>query len=748
LLFVAVTLVGTTAIAVFRSWPWLPPIAFVLAAPQLASWLIGAADIAPALIALAGFWTVNIVAAAGEEVHIRRDDLRPSSATLVLANGTFLLWGLITVLDEGYRPWLGTAVATASLAHLLVGAWFLRRQGLAHLFGNLVAGTSVALLAVASFVQLGAPAVPVAWAAEAVALAWLAARRLHRWSALAGLVLGALAIGHLLVAEYPLVHFGIPADPIFLTPLLHPEAASMGAVLLALAVAALLVPMRPVRSAFIATGVVLVAYAASFEVAGSVLVAVLAATVVAAVAYDRALARTGTAEPLRPLANRAPFAWYAAAAALVPGLMALGVLFSTELPAKAIGVLVATPFFNQGCASLLIVLAGLAATGVLLPVRWLRSGLAGLAVLLIAWAIPFQVEGPARIGLLALLLPVAAVVDRGLARPGDKPSFAAAGALVPFADLATVAGAAVWSIASLEALATSLSPADWGRVLPPAIPFSDERALVGALLVASLLAAIRWLAAMPARRIAIVAAFVVAAWVVPFEVLADGVVLLWVLLAVGAVLVNRWDTAGGRIYDVVGLGLWASALVVALVVVAPPFRLWIDDPAYTGRGVLLPLWGSAFAALAAVAVLAPRHPRLTHWHVAALAGGGAIAFYALSVGVVDLFARRVGGGVAVEELAKQAQVALSVCWTAVGAALLLAGLVRRIPIARHAGFAVLGLATAKVVVIDMASMDVAYRALVLFGLGLLLLASAYGVTRFRGPRMGPDGLAGGAGTAA
>ncbi len=46
---------------------------------------------------------------------------------------------------------------------------------------------------------------PLAWAAEAVALAWVWARRDHRYSGAWALVLGALAIGHLLAFEYPVV---------------------------------------------------------------------------------------------------------------------------------------------------------------------------------------------------------------------------------------------------------------------------------------------------------------------------------------------------------------------------------------------------------------------------------------------------------------------------------------------------------------------------------------------------------------
>ena len=212
LLFVAVTLVGTTAIALFRTWPYLPPLAFVLAAPQLGSWLAGDPVPVQAIVALAGFWLVNIVAAAGEEVRIRRNDLRPSSATLVLANATFLLWGGYVVLDGDSAAWLGTFIAVASLAHLLIGAWFLVRQGLEHLFGNLVAGTGVALLAIAAFVQLGAAVVPLAWAAEAVALAWLAVRRRHKWSAAASLALAGLVVTHLALRRVPVLGVRPPRD--------------------------------------------------------------------------------------------------------------------------------------------------------------------------------------------------------------------------------------------------------------------------------------------------------------------------------------------------------------------------------------------------------------------------------------------------------------------------------------------------------------------------------------------------------
>jgi hypothetical protein len=743
LLFVAVTLAGTTAVALFRSWRWLPSLAFVLAAPQLANWLAGDPDTTQAVVALTGFWLVNIVAAAGEEVRIRRDDLRPSSAILVLANATFLLWGIFVVLDGDLEAWRGFAIALASLAHLLVGGWFLFRQGWEHLFGNLVAGTGVALLAIAAFVQLGAPAVPVAWAAEAVALAWLAVRRRHVWSAGAGLILGGMAIAHLVVVEYPLREAGIPAAMTFEPPLLNPEGGSLLAVLLALAVTGGLVPVRWIRSVLAGVGVLLVAYAATFSATGPALAAALVMTGLAGLLLDRLVDRLPTADRLQPVAGWTGFGWFASAAAVVAGLMAVVLLFSTEFPPRDLGTLAASPFLNPACLSLAVVVAGLVAAGMLVPVRWLRSGFAGLGILLIAWALAFQVTGVDLVALLAVLLPAGVVIDRGLARLHDEARFATTSNLVPFELSATAGGSVAWTASALYAVATFLNPINWGQVTPPSPPFSDERALVAALLAGTALAAVRWLAPMTLRRIALIAAIVVAAWVVPFEVYADMVVVLWVALAAAALAATRWDRGGGVAYAGLASMLWIGGAGVAFGIVARPDRLWVVDTSFEERAPLLVLWPLAFAALALGAYLAPRHPVFAGWRAWLEVTSGILLVYAVSIAVVDLFQRQVGGSTAVEELAKQAQTALTVTWTLIGAAALVVGLVRRRPMLRHAGFGLLGLAIAKVVIIDMASMDVAYRAVVLAGVGLLLLVSAYLWTHFRGPRSGVTGITGG-----
>jgi uncharacterized membrane protein len=158
---------------------------------------------------------------------------------------------------------------------------------------------------------------------------------------------------------------------------------------------------------------------------------------------------------------------------------------------------------------------------------------------------------------------------------------------------------------------------------------------------------------------------------------------------------------------------------------------------------LLAAWPLAFAALAVVLFLAPRHAPAAPWRTWLELAAGAVAVYGVSAGVVAVFQGLAGGTTSVEELAKQAQVALSVTWTVIGAGLLVAGLVRDRPMLRHAGFGLLGLAVVKVFVIDLAAMDVAYRALAFGGVGLVLLACAWLFTHFRGPRGGARGITGG-----
>ena len=357
-------------------------------------------------------------------------------------------------------------------------------------------------------------------------------------------------------------------------------------------------------------GVLLVAYAATFSATGPALAAALVMTGLAGLLLDRLVDRLPTADGLEPVAVWTSFGWSASAAAVVPGLMAVVLLFSTEFPPQDVGTIAASPFLNPAFVSLALVVAGLVAAGVLVPVRWLRSGFAGMGILLVAWALAFQVTGLDLVALLAVLLPAGVVIDRGLARLPDDERFVAMSGLVPFDLAATTAGAVAWTAAALYAMATFLDPTGWGRITPPSPPFSDERALVAALLAGTALVAARWLAPMALRRIAVIAAIATVAWVVPFEVYADMVVVLWVVLAAAALAATRWDGRGGVAYAGLASILWIGGAAVAFGIVARPDRLWVVDTSLEERSPLFvsSLWPLAFVSLALAAFLAPRHP--------------------------------------------------------------------------------------------------------------------------------------------
>ena len=559
------------------------------------------------------------------------------------------------------------------------------------------------------------------------------------YGAASGLVVGIATIGVLLATEFPLRHLGT----LVANPFAGPETLSLLLAVAGLLIAGALVPIRWVRSALAGVGVLLVAYASNFEATGPLLATLLVLAALAGLLIDRGLARLGTRPGFELVASWSPFAWYATAAGIVAGAWSIALLFANAFPLDQFGTIVAQPFTGPETVSLVVVLAGLVAAGVMTAVRGIRSGLVAIGVLLVGWALEFEVAGVALIAAQVVLLPLAVLADRGLGRLTEEPRFAKPLALPNEAALlASTAGLIAWTAGAMNAWVGFLAITGWGVVTPPAIPFTDERALVGALLAGSMLAAARWVSPAIARRAAVLADIVVAVWVVPFEVYADGVVVLWLGLAGLALLAARMDPVLKYVAAGIGSLLAAGAALIAFVIVAPPTRLWVVDPTIVPRAPLLAGWPLAFAALAAAFYVAANRPSLARYGSAFEIAAAAVAVYAASVATVDVFQRMAGGTIAVEELAKQAQVALSVCWTTLGALALGYGLARGKVMPRHIGFGLLALATAKVFIVDLAAMDVAYRALVLAGLGVLLLFSAWLFTHLHGPRPGTPGLHG------
>jgi hypothetical protein len=232
-----------------------------------------------------------------------------------------------------------------------------------------------------------------------------------------------------------------------------------------------------------------------------------------------------------------------------------------------------------------------------------------------------------------------------------------------------------------------------------------------------------------------------------FEFMPDFMVVAWSILAVAAfglaAFVRRdrqaWLSATTTAAVLIGMGA-----MEALTVVARPDRLLVDRHRTSD---IVPLMNTGSLALAAVAIAlgvaawvlarwSPARPagsRRDPLAAAAMAASGAVILYLVSIAIVDVFQARLTPFAPSSEIATQAQVALSITWVLVGAGAFAGGLVRGIGVARGFGLGLLGLATAKVFLFDLAALDVSYRVLSFLGLGGVLLASSFVAARFRSP---------------
>jgi uncharacterized membrane protein len=282
------------------------------------------------------------------------------------------------------------------------------------------------------------------------------------------------------------------------------------------------------------------------------------------------------------------------------------------------------------------------------------------------------------------------------------------------------------------------------------IPFvSPAGAVLGAaLLSAIVLTGLAWrelrrrpvpgavtLTADLALAVGILSGAALVAYTAPFELDVRGAVLVWAALASGAfaaLTIARKDPDAALALVAGGGTLVGMALAVTLDLVAPPDRMVVDP---FGSASVTPFLNDASLLLGALAaamlVLAHVAGRASVWRAPAVLVAAALVVYLGSLALVDAFQARTPTATAPEEVATQAQVALSIAWVLVGAVAFAIGLVRSIQTARYAGLALLTLATVKVFLFDLAALDVAYRVLSFIGLGLVLLASSFVSVRVR-----------------
>jgi len=308
-------------------------------------------------------------------------------------------------------------------------------------------------------------------------------------------------------------------------------------------------------------------------------------------------------------------------------------------------------------------------------------------------------------------------------------------------DLAVPAAASVsGALAIGHALVVELPVASFGSVVPPSVPFSDTGALTAAILVVAALACGIVVGGRTAHRAALLASGAIVAYAIPYEVYAWAVAALWSALAVAGFGIASRDPGGRRLFLAGGGVILGAAALVVVFIVAPPARLVVQDSPIDHPFLLSEASAAIGAVALALAALARLH-RSERWVRVVEVGAGVAVVYLLSVGIVDAFAGRIGGPVALEELQKQAQVALSILWAVLGVVSFVAGLlVRRLEL-RQAGLGLLAITTAKVFLVDLSSLDVAYRVISLITLGVLLLGSAwtYGRLKPKGPTATPRG---------
>jgi uncharacterized membrane protein len=158
------------------------------------------------------------------------------------------------------------------------------------------------------------------------------------------------------------------------------------------------------------------------------------------------------------------------------------------------------------------------------------------------------------------------------------------------------------------------------------------------------------------------------------------------------------------------------AAVHAVVFEAPPKALAYGLDSVPQAVVALALVIAGLSALSVLMVRAARDLRL------AAAG---FALYLGSVLVVELAGGHTGS------IEQHSQLALSAFWALLGLASLVAGLVRDQKVLRLSGLGLLGLAVAKVFVVDLAALESIWRVASFLALGLLLLAGAYAYQRMR-----------------
>ena len=775
--FAVIVLLATGALAIPRRWHELLIAISAIVALQI-EWLVASAGepVGGGTIAVTAVFTLGLLAfAIGLQLASRQTPVQPLALAYALGAFAVALLAAVQLFDAGTDRGIALLVAAAIWAAVFAALQWRKLEDLALAVGV----SALALAAVAAADLLVGGTLTVVWAAEAVVLAIVARKLGDARLRVMAIGYAALATGHALVTDARLDFlFSESADHVEgVLPLASTAVAAAACGLLAPASYVprtedgLLAFVREVRLALERHGrgiseALCIAAAALATLAGSfALVAIsfewghVAATALAAAVGAAVLAAAGLRRSdelavasyswlgivlVEAFAFDAPEfydsagdvtsgGWSAifAAAGLLGGTYAYRLLDPERQYADVV----------HGGAAVIAAVSGWIGVALLTRTEWI-GGLAYLAAAAIFGAL------------------AAAIFTRPGFRNASTTLWAPAVGFLVFAEGLLVTDSVARAVVIA---ATGLALGVLARIVDEVrMWLAGGIVVLGTTVVALLVEVQPWLEEGELElRVALasaacaVAAFGLAALVWRDEPLRNLSTVLWsaglvAVLATERVLMDdlRWTAF------VVAL---TGAVLAALAEPLREARLWIAGGVVTGAttaAVVLALtppshlfeasespgaglWVLA-ACIVALAVLAVT--AIDDWRLPIAAVAGALALYAVSLGILEL-AERVSSA-SVETDFERGHTAVSALWALVGLGLLVVGLLRGSAALRYAGLALFGLSLAKIFLYDLAELSSVARAFSFIFVGGLLLAGGFFLQRLShrmGPRAAGDG---------
>ncbi|MFL5761095.1 MAG: DUF2339 domain-containing protein [Thermomicrobiales bacterium] len=738
--FLAVALLGVTIKSLYRFWDWLPPLAFVLTVPQFSIW--AAADSSTAnnslpviMLRLWGFWLLNAVAAAGEHIRLPNRQIRPGSTLLLIANAIVLAIIGTWVIDDRSAGGLGLFVAGIAFAHLLLGGYFLWRDGSKHDFGLITVAIGLIALTITVPVQFDSGWVVVGWALLMTAAALVYSRTrvevVGGWSA----IFGGLAIAHVVTFEYPISSIDTVASSG--SPFLNSHSLVTGFLMLMLLASVRCLNLAAARALAIGICGGLLAYAMPFELSGGGLVAGWSALAILFICLQRSnrFSENVVAEDVA----LSGFSVSALERVVLPLVQIAGLVLATihliaiEYPLSEVETAERSgiPFMNQDGLILACVIFSLAIGAYYSGRGKGRRFVIALCGALILLAMPFEVANASLVCGWSAVALLFAVLQLWPALDIDDVSWTQDQNAMP--NLAV--DVSQYSLLVVQLTGWGLGAVYFGLSMLPFDTMSDIRdsniaflnsgTLATGFLTAAALGSWQLARQRNTRNRWFAVATAVAVYLIPFEVDPALTVVMWAALAVVPLVLTQRDGGSERFYQVIEWTIMGMALTLCLTIVATPNRLMVDHFSAVDHP---PFLSWATATLLTMAAILVAHARLFgsyRFSPRIWIGAAALVVYALSIGIVDIFQVKVDGVNDIAELQKQSQVALSILWAGLGVGAFVIGIVRGQSLIRIGGLILLGLATAKVFIYDLAALDASYRVLSFIGLGVLLLASSY-----------------------